>query len=386
MYTFRIRRRSAGLLVILLVLIGFSRTNMSAHPVAQGSLELAIEPNAVRTTFRVSNEQIFVASTFAQGAQAAASLEEIWQGHGKYLLEHVHVAADAKPLTGGELVRVEPPSDRTTNGFTVYELSFPTASPQVSRVSVRQDLLAGIDFAPGNPWEATFVARILKDGKVIEEARLLGPKQPLEVSIGSEAAIASAHSESGGTVRLARDFFVLGLEHIYGGWDHILFVVALVFAVPRLWHVVALVSAFTLAHTITITLAVLRLVHLPSAFVEPMIAGSIVVAAALNFFPSTDGSLKPRLAVAFGFGLFHGLGFAGHLVEAMHSFSTKALATAIAGFSAGVEVGHQTVVIPLLLVMFALRRWAVPSVPWAARLGSAAVMIAGGWMLVLTLR
>jgi len=90
--------------------------------------------------------------------------------------------------------------------------------------------------------------------------------------------------------------------------------------------------------------------------------------------------------VAFGFGLFHGLGFASALVDAMASFSAQALATAIASFSAGVEVGHQTVVIPLLLVMFALRRWAVPTVPWAARVGSAAVMIAGCWMLVLTLR
>jgi hydrogenase/urease accessory protein HupE len=146
----------------------------------------------------------------------------------------------------------------------------------------------------------------LKDGRTLEEARLLGPKQPLEISINWDAS-AAGQSPKRGAGSLARDFFFLGLEHIAAGWDHILFVVALVFAVPRLWQVVALVSAFTLAHTITITLAVLHLVHLPSQIVEPMIALSIVVAAALNFIRTSEAPIKPRLAVAFGFGLFHGL-------------------------------------------------------------------------------
>jgi hydrogenase/urease accessory protein HupE len=367
----------AALLTVLL-------TSARAHPVAQGSVDLSIEPDALRASFRVSNEQIFVASTFAGGGAPAASLDEMWQSHAAYLLGHIHVSAGAGPLKG-ELLRVEPPEDKTTNGFTRYEVRFPVGSPAPATISIRQNLLNEIEFAPGNPWEASFVARISKDGEVVEEARLLGPKQPLEFAFSSSATAVSGE-HAGGLGRLAREFFSLGLEHIFGGWDHILFVVALVFAVPRIGQVVALVTAFTFAHTITITLAVLRLVHLPSSFVEPMIAGSILVAAALNFFPKTETSLKPRLAVAFGFGLFHGLGFAGALVDAMQGFSTRTLATAIASFSAGVEVGHQTVVIPLLAVMFILRRWAVPSVPWAARIGSAAVMLAGGWMLVLTLR
>ena len=371
-------------LSLLALLCAFLAVGAQAHPVAQGSLDVAIEPDALRTTFRVSNEQIFVASTFGGGAKPAATLDEMWREHAGYLLAHIHVSAGAEMLKG-EFVRLTAPSDTTTKGFTLYELVFLFGSAKPNAITIRQDLLSGIDFAPGNPWEATFVGRVLRGGKTLEEARLLGPKQPLEITIDwSESGDNQPMQRSAGS--LARDFFFLGLEHIAAGWDHILFVIALVFAVPRLWQVVALVSAFTLAHTITITLAVLRLVHVPSQIVEPMIALSIVVAAALNFIRTSDAPLKPRLAVAFGFGLFHGLGFASALVDAMASFSAQALATAIASFSAGVEVGHQTVVIPLLLVMFALRRWAVPTVPWAARVGSAAVMIAGCWMLVLTLR
>ncbi len=381
--TMRLTLCRASILPLVLGLIAaFFGCRAFAHPVAQGSAEISFGQDALHASFRVSNEQIFVASTFAQGAAPAKSLDEMWREHASYLLAHVFVTVGDQSLKG-ELIRIEPPADTTTKGFTVYQLRFPFAGPAPAHVTIRQNLLNEIEFAPGNTWEATFVARILKDGKVIEEARLLGPKQqPLEISLTPAPAAASG----GGLGRLAREFFSLGLDHIFGGWDHILFVIALVFAVPRVWHVVALVTAFTVAHTITITLAVFRVVHLPSDFVEPMIAGSIVVAAALNFFPRTETSLKPRMLVAFGFGLFHGLGFAGHLVEAMHGFSTQTIATAIAAFSAGVEVGHQAVVIPLVVVMFALRRWAVPSVPWAARLGSAAVMLMGGWMLVGTLR
>jgi hydrogenase/urease accessory protein HupE len=371
-------------LLLFALLCAYLVVAAEAHPVAQGSLDVAVESDALRTTFRVSNEQIFVASTFAPGAVPPKSLDEMWKEHAAYLLAHIHLTADAQELKG-EFVQLTPPANTTTKGFTLYELRYPFASQAPRQVTIRQDLLSGIDFAPGNPWEATFVARVVKDGRTIEEARLLGPKQPLEIFINWDASAANQPVQrSAGS--LARDFFFFGLEHIAAGWDHILFVVALVFAVPRLWQIVALVSAFTLAHTITITLAVLHLVHLPSRIVEPMIALSIVVAAALNFIRTSEAPIKPRLAVAFGFGLFHGLGFASALIEAMASFSSRALATAIAAFSAGVEVGHQSVVIPLLLVMFALRKWAVPSVPWAARIGSAAVMVAGCWMLVLTLR
>jgi hypothetical protein len=346
-----------------------------AHPVAQGSLELRVEQGAIVAAFRVSNEQVFVQTSLGQAVQPANSLEELWWAHGNYLLGHVQVLADGAELRG-ELTNVEPSSDVTVNGFATYTLRFPVAT-EPARVEVKEDLLNEIVYSPGNMWEASFTARVLKDGVVLQEAMLLSHKEPLAVDLAAAKQ---------GLGALAWSYFKHGVEHITSAWDHALFVTALVLAVARFWPIVALVTAFTVAHTLTLTLVALRWLPAPGHFVEPMIAGSIVVAAAINLFRPTGGPLKPRMAVAFGFGLFHGLGFAGDLANAMQGFSKGALLSAISGFSIGVEAGHQMVVLPLVLVMAAIRHFSAASVPTAARIGSAAVAIAGCYMFVGTLR
>jgi hypothetical protein len=137
----------------------------------------------------------------------------------------------------------------------------------------------------------------------------------------------------------------LGFEHILPlGIDHVLFVVGLFLAAPALRPLVWQVSAFTVAHTLTLALATLGLVQIPAAFVEPLIALSIAAIAAENLM--AHGFHWRRPLIVFGFGLLHGLGFAGAL-GALGLPATD-LAVSLVGFNLGVEAGQLVVVAALL--------------------------------------
>ena len=97
--------------------------------------------------------------------------------------------------------------------------------------------------------------------------------------------------------------------HILTGYDHLLFVSALVLAATGIWDLIKVVSAFTLAHTLTLTLSVFNIVTLSERIVEPMIAASIICVAVQNVFWPERSRGWTRLGIAFAFGLFHGLGF-----------------------------------------------------------------------------
>lgn len=145
-------------------------------------------------------------------------------------------------------------------------------------------------------------------------------------------------------------FVVLGFGHILpGGLDHILFVVALVMGAPRFWPLVKLATSFTVAHSITLSLAALGLVSVPGAIVEPAIALSIAVAALLSL-RATETVGWGRLALVFGFGLLHGLGFAGVLQET--GLPRGAEIAALAAFNIGIELAQLAVI---ALVLVALR-------------------------------
>lgn len=164
------------------------------------------------------------------------------------------------------------------------------------------------------------------------------------------------------------DFLRQGVVHIWTGYDHLLFLLSLLLPAVLLWNgraweaagdlrasgidVLKIVTAFTLAHSITLSLAVLGLVHLPSRWVESAIALSVVLAALNNVRPLVLGR---RWAVAFGFGLIHGFGFASVLAEL--EMPRGSLALALAGFNLGVEAGQLAVVVLFLPVIVLLRRY-----------------------------
>jgi hypothetical protein len=143
-------------------------------------------------------------------------------------------------------------------------------------------------------------------------------------------------------------FFKHGLVHVLQGWDHLLFASALVLALTGFWEIFKVVGAFTLAHSLTAALTVMKGAPLigPS-IVEPCIAGSIIYVALENVLKPNAAQSKQRLLVAFGFGLVHGMGLAGPLLENLAGLSGAVVAWAVIAFCVGVEVGHLCVVAPL---------------------------------------
>jgi hypothetical protein len=148
--------------------------------------------------------------------------------------------------------------------------------------------------------------------------------------------------------RAEGSFFRLGVEHILTGYDHLLFLAALLLRGGRLGSLLQIITAFTVAHSITLALAVSGLVGLPGRLVEPLIAASIVWVAAENLL-ARKGPPPHRWRVAFAFGLVHGFGFASILVPL--SLPAGGLAWALFGFNLGVEAGQALVVIALLPVL-----------------------------------
>ena len=149
----------------------------------------------------------------------------------------------------------------------------------------------------------------------------------------------------------------LGVEHLLFGFDHILFVVGLMFFVRRPRHLVQVVTAFTVAHSITLALSTLGVLTLSQRPVEAVIALSILfLAVELTRGTETDRSLMGRWpwAIAFGFGLLHGFGFAGALSEI--GLPQQARAMALFLFNVGVEVGQLLVVGILLALVWLVRR------------------------------
>ena len=144
-------------------------------------------------------------------------------------------------------------------------------------------------------------------------------------------------------------YLVTGIEHIFLGYDHIAFLVAVVLWARRLLPVIKIVTAFTIAHSITLSLATLNVVVIPRVIVEPAIAASIVYVAMENFFTC---NIDRRWRVTFAFGLVHGFGFASALRET--GLPSNAVAPALAAFNIGVEIGQVAIVSIVIPVLMAL--------------------------------
>jgi hydrogenase/urease accessory protein HupE len=169
------------------------------------------------------------------------------------------------------------------------------------------------------------------------------------LSAGNETLEILAAPESPWSV--AGRYLVAGVEHIAIGFDHIAFLVATVVWGRRFWPLAKVITAFTVAHSITLSLAALDVFSPPASIVEPLIAASIVYVAAENWFVR---DLRHRWIVTFVFGLVHGFGFAGVLQD--YGLPEAALVPALAAFNAGVEVGQLAIVALVLAVLLGIDR------------------------------
>jgi hydrogenase/urease accessory protein HupE len=186
-----------------------------------------------------------------------------------------------------------------------------------------------------------------KDGRVV--SRMLRPDAPSFVFTKETVGPA------------AGGYFVLGVEHILFGIDHLLFVLALVLIVRGVGLLVKTITAFTIAHSITLALAALGVVNVPSAPVEAVIALSIVFVAS-EILRSRRGEIglteRAPWLVAGAFGLLHGFGFAGALSEV--GLPANDIPSALLFFNVGVEAGQMAFVGAALAVIALLRRIPLP--------------------------
>jgi hydrogenase/urease accessory protein HupE len=152
---------------------------------------------------------------------------------------------------------------------------------------------------------------------------------------------------------VAASYLSLGIEHLLTGWDHLAFVLGLVLLVAGRRRLLGTITAFTLGHSVTLSLAALGLVRLPPAPLEAAIAASILVLALeLSRGRPTVLGRRPWLMAA-GFGLLHGLGFAGALAQV--GLPAGEIPLALFSFNAGIELGQIAFVLSLLALAFALR-------------------------------
>jgi len=186
-----------------------------------------------------------------------------------------------------------------------------------------------------------------------------------------------------GRGQVAWTYFVLGVEHILSGIDHLFFVLALLMVVAGWRKLIGTITAFTVAHSITLALAALGFVHVPGPPVEAVIALSIVfVAAEIIRGRQGNPGLTARLPwiVAFTFGLLHGFGFAGALTEI--GLPQSAIPLALFTFNVGVEAG-QLLFVGAVLVLYSVARRIQPTPPeWAWRIPTYAIGgVAAYWMI-----
>ena len=224
---------------------------------------------------------------------------------------------------------------------------------------------------PYDPVHQTFI-NVYENGRLERQAIIDASDSRFEHFAGT----------SQGRFAVVRTFVVSGVEHILIGPDHLLFLLGLLLLGGSLWRLATIVTAFTLGHSVTLSLAALDLVRVSSALVEPAIALSIVVVGVDNLLVrrrrvaeprSASVDLRPWLAAAFG--LIHGFGFAAVLREV--GLPPGVLGWSLAAFNIGVELGQLVVVAVAVALLAAVRRY---DVVWAERfvvVGSVGVIAAG---------
>ena len=220
---------------------------------------------------------------------------------------------------------------------------------------------------PYDPVHQTFV-NVYERGAIVLQAILDRHREQITFYPGTRQ----------GTWAVVKRFAASGVHHILIGPDHLLFLVGLLLLGGTLQRLVLVVSAFTIAHSITLSLAVLRVVSPPPWLVEPAIALSIVYVGADNL--TVRGGRDVRAWIAFAFGLIHGFGFANVLREM--DLPPRALGWSLLSFNLGVEMGQLAVVIVVASVLSAIRSKSPDTGRRLAVADSVVVIAAGAFWFV----
>lgn len=297
----------------------------AAHTTSTGLATITVDGSSVTWRLAVATGELPEGS--AQLIVRAADGDQVSAARvADFLRQHLRVTADGAPCRPG---RIQLQGARASDDRVFLQVSY--ACGAVPRRLAMTDRLTEVF---GEHYRT--IASITGPGGERSERVF----DALSNDASLDAAVPAAQGWSG--------FFLLGVEHILTGWDHLMFLAALLIGAAGLWRVLAIVTAFTVAHSVTLALAVLHVVVIPPSIVEPAIAASIVWVALENLL--APGAQGRRWLVSFAFGLVHGFGFAGALEQI--ELSGWPLARALIGFNLGVEAG-QAAAILLLAPLFA---------------------------------
>ena len=292
----------------------------------------------------------------------------------------------ARP-NAAQLTALAPALTHATDGFAcmatngkIVIATAPVISPDPATAT---DVLVRINASEiiAGPLDAEFpvLARmpfghrmIVTQGDTAEAVGLLDARHPTwtvplvsDFNTGGQAEVAISPSPHASWA----SFIPLGIEHILTGYDHLCFLLALLLVALRIRDVLAVVTTFTIAHSLTLAAAAMGTVSLPSSVVEPLIAASIVYIGLENLILRRQP--RHRLVLVFCFGLIHGLGFATALAERLPGITGAAVIPPLLSFNLGVEAGQLAVA----AILIPLIKWARSRADYVPRLQPATSLI-----------
>lgn len=345
-------------LVLLALLVGVRP--VAAHPAPFSYFDFVLSERGIDVTL--------VAHTFdlahdLQVAQPESLLEPRVLGAQKAAMQKLlgsrfRLEAGGRTLACTPSNEVEPIGDRQS-------IRFKYACP----VQAPASFAFGALMFPYDPVHQTFL-NVYDGGELVTQAILDGEHQDFEYFTGTRQGVLAVISK----------FIPAGIHHILIGPDHILFLVGLLLLGGSLRHLLAIVTGFTVAHSITLSLAALSIVTPPAWLVEPAIALSIVYVGADNLLVRDGGGRDLRAGIAFAFGFIHGFGFASVLRDM--GLPAKALGWTLFSFNVGVELGQLLIVVFVSAVLALLRGRSEAAGRLVVVFGSIAVILAGAYWFV----
>jgi hydrogenase/urease accessory protein HupE len=351
-------RRLTVALLALVASLGVAAPAV-AHPVPFSYLDVRIQPGTIEITlvahmFDVAHElgleppnRILDPAVLAGQGDAVVAL----------LRSRLQIAADGTTLTSGAWSEPEPLPDRQSIRLHArYLISGAPGSVTVTAM-----------LFPYDPAHQTFLN--FYEGNTLTSQAILDRNHPqLEYFVGDRQ----------GALAVIRKFVPAGIHHILIGPDHLLFLIGLLLLGGSLRRLLLVVSAFTVAHSITLSLAALNLVAAPARLIEPAIALSIVYVGVDNLMVGRGRDV--RAWIAFGFGFIHGFGFANVLREM--NLPSRALGWSLFSFNLGVEIGQLLVVAVVATALLALRSRNEAAGRRLVFAGSLAVILVGAFWFV----
>lgn len=348
--------KSSRPLLLLLGLLCLAPDRTEAHPLDNSHAEFRIATNTVLATFVFKLECL---GPFSEGPAAVIArsdpLEVCLQKLHDHLKQNVTLASDA---LAGVLAADAHNADMDKNSI---EFRFTWRWPQpVRTLAIRYDA-----FADADPTHICFA--VIRDGGRRERQLVFehdSREQTVAVSGGGPEATRTETRRDEPVETQARQFTALGIEHIATGYDHIAFIIGLLLVTRTFLGLVKIVTAFTLAHSLTLAAATLGWVDAPAQLVEPAIALTIAAVGIENLFRVRRVMFYAPVAwhihrgrrwlLAFGFGLIHGLGFA-HALKEMN-LSPQGIAVSLVFFNVGVEIGQVAIVVAIFPLLWGLER------------------------------